>query len=115
PCRSMGHWPWMSGRGRPKWCPAWRTWNRRRPTPSGTPGRVRWPAGPVQPPGRRPRPIMGDQDWTEAAYVRVFVTFPADYPAVWRDNDLLAWWLRLLFMADRVHPAAAPWPRSLPD
>ena len=54
-------------------------------------------------------------DYTDAPYVRVWATLRDDHPAVWRDNDLLAWWLRLLVGARLSYPASAPYPRELPD
>ena len=54
-------------------------------------------------------------DWTSAPYSRVYRTLQDDYPAVWSDDHLLAWYVRLLDVANGTHPAAAPWPRSIPD
>jgi hypothetical protein len=54
-------------------------------------------------------------DWTAAPYARVYVTLARDHPAVWQDDGLLAWYVRLLVGADRWFPAPAPWPRSIPQ
>lgn len=54
-------------------------------------------------------------DWTQDPFVRVFVTFPDDHPAIWRDDRALAWWLRLLVLADRAYPASSTFPRAVPD
>jgi len=54
-------------------------------------------------------------DWTEAPFARVFVTFPEDYPDLWRDKELLGWWLTVHLTADRAYPMAPPWPRTIPD
>ena len=51
-------------------------------------------------------------DWTGRAYVRVFVSFPEDYPTVWDDLHLLGAWLHLLMAA---RGEAVPWPRNLDD
>lgn len=54
-------------------------------------------------------------DYLRAMYARVWVTLAVDYPEVWRDNDLLAWWLRLLLLARSTYPAPAHYPRALPE
>ena len=53
-------------------------------------------------------------DWTTGRYVRVFASLQTDYPEVWADDALLAWYVRLLDQADALWPSQAPWPRSLP-
>jgi len=45
----------------------------------------------------------------------VYATLALDHPAVWDDDGLLAWWVRLLRMADDAYPGPAPIPRALPD
>lgn len=54
-------------------------------------------------------------EWLDAPYVRVYLTLVDDRPEVWRDDALLAWWLRLLVGADRLFPASAPLPIDAPD
>lgn len=53
-------------------------------------------------------------DWTRAPFVRVFATLPRDHPAVWVDDRLLAWYVRLLLRADQAWPGHAEFPRALP-
>jgi hypothetical protein len=45
-------------------------------------------------------------------YVQVYYQIAREFPEVWRDDRLLATWLRLLMLANAVWPAAAVLPRN---
>lgn len=53
------------------------------------------------------------RDWSEAPYVRVYVTLGQDHPIVWRDLELLGAYVRLLVGADRAWPGLAEVPAGL--
>lgn len=57
---------------------------------------------------------MPTPDYLGTPYVRVWLTLLDDHPTIWSSDALLAWWLRLLINAQRMYPAPAPLPRSLP-
>jgi hypothetical protein len=57
---------------------------------------------------------MPDQDWTGAPYARLYSTLRQDHPAVWADDHLLAWYVRLLIPAERAWPIHLEWPRGIP-
>jgi hypothetical protein len=53
-------------------------------------------------------------DWTGGRFVMVFVQLEADRPAIWKSDQLLSWWLRLLARANATYPLNADLPRQLP-
>lgn len=47
------------------------------------------------------------------AYSRLYHRFAKEYPAVYSDDRALAWWVRLLMLADAAWPMRPPLPRSV--
>jgi hypothetical protein len=47
-------------------------------------------------------------------YARLYHRFAREFPAVYRDDHLLAWWTRLLIVADASWPMRQPIPRAVP-
>lgn len=46
-------------------------------------------------------------------YSRLYHRFAKEYPAIYADDRALAWWVRLLVLADAAWPIRPPLPRSI--
>lgn len=57
---------------------------------------------------------MPSGEWVGSPYARLYATLQDDHPAVWADDHLLAWYVRLLIPAERAWPIRLGWPRGLP-
>jgi hypothetical protein len=53
-------------------------------------------------------------DWANAHYVRLYASLRQDHPSVYWADELLAWYARLLFAADRLWPQPADVPAAIP-
>lgn len=53
--------------------------------------------------------------WADVPYTRTYRSLSVDHPTVYGDDRLLAWWVRLLDVADAIWPMLAPVPRGVPD
>lgn len=53
-------------------------------------------------------------DRRDDRYARLYYRFEVEFPDVYADDRLFAWWCRLLLLADASWPMKAPLPRSVP-